>query len=62
MTPAERWKAAQLAADELDPWRSTRTLSRDAHGNLVQSARTAQQPARADQATYDKMTYSERVA
>jgi hypothetical protein len=62
MTLEERWKADQLAADERDPWRSTRTLSRDAHGNLVQSARTSPPAQRVDQAAYDRMTYPERVS
>ena len=63
LTLAQRWEAEQRAADALDPWRDfTRVLSRDAAGNLRQSPRTAPAAERVDQATYDRMTYPEKMA
>lgn len=41
MSPTQRWEADQAAADRADPWRDTsKILTRDAAGNLVQRERT----------------------
>jgi hypothetical protein len=41
MSPTQRWEADQAAADRADPWRDTsKILTRDAAGNLVQREKT----------------------
>jgi hypothetical protein len=66
MTPQERYAAERAAADAKDPWRDfSRTLTRnDASAVVAQRPRTASNSAavRVDDTTYQRMTYSERVA
>jgi hypothetical protein len=65
MSPQERYAAERGAADAKDPWRDfTRTLTRNDAGAVVQqgSRASTSTPARVDDATYNRMSYPERVA
>lgn len=65
MTPQERYAAEHGAADAKDPWRDfSRTLTRNEAGAVVQQGTRAATPnaVRVDDATYNRMTYPERVA
>jgi hypothetical protein len=62
-TPEQRWAEQQRAADALDPWRDhSKTLTRDAAGNLVQVARVPDTEQRLDDAAYARLTWPEKVA
>ena len=55
-TPEQRWAEQQRAADALDPWRDhSKTLTRDAAGNLVQVARVPDTEQRLDDAAYARL-------
>jgi hypothetical protein len=62
LPPAERQAAHRDEWMERDPWRSSKTLTRDAAGRLVLRDRPAQQPSRklTDQ-EYDRLSFSEKV-
>lgn len=63
MTPQERFEASRRASDALDHWRDfSKTLLRDANGNLVQRERAPVVPGKIDDAAYERMTYSEKMA
>jgi hypothetical protein len=64
-TPQERYADETAAANAKDPWRDfSRALVRNDAGALVQQGPRAPNSAavRVDDATYNKMTYPERVA
>jgi len=64
MTPQERYATDEAAYVAMNPWRDfSRALVRNEAGVVVQQARALNTAAvRVDDATYNRMSYSERVA
>ena len=62
-TPRDRWEAQMRDAAAADPWQDlSKTLIRDSQGNLVQVARAPVTDQRVDDATWNRMTFPEKVA
>lgn len=63
LTPQQRWDADRRAHDAISPWSDfSKTLTRDAAGKLVQVARAPDVLQPVDDATYNRMTYGEKIA